>query len=140
MRRQVLMIVFATIFLSGCATMGKKHDMEIQQLQSRVNSLELELERKNHEIASLENELEARTSRSVKGAPVEEVFSESTKLSKKEIQEALKGAGFYDGPVDGKIGPKTKDAIIAFQKENGLKADGVVGRKTSSELRKYLSE
>jgi len=140
MRKQVLIIVFATIFLSGCATMGKKHDTEIQQLQSQVNSLELELERKNHEIASLENELETRPSRSISRVPTEEVTGEPVKLSKKETQEALKSAGFYDGPVDGKIGPKTKDAIIAFQKENGLKADGVVGRKTSSELRKYLSE
>lgn len=56
----------------------------------------------------------------------------------KDTQKALKAAGFYAGTVDGKIGPKTKKAIIDFQKAKGLKADGKVGPKTWSELEKYL--
>ena len=50
--------------------------------------------------------------------------------SVREIQHALKQAGFYRGNLDGKIGPLTKEAIIEFQKANGLKVDGVVGRET----------
>jgi len=50
----------------------------------------------------------------------------------------LKKAGFYQGSIDGKIGPKTKEAIIKFQKASGIKADGIVGKKTSLELNKYL--
>ncbi|MDD5669858.1 MAG: peptidoglycan-binding domain-containing protein [Candidatus Omnitrophica bacterium] len=61
------------------------------------------------------------------------------KPTEKEIQEALKNAGFYTGSVDGKIGPKTKNAIEAFQKANGLKADGKVGPKTWSALSKHLT-
>ena len=62
------------------------------------------------------------------------------KLSKiKEIQTALKAANCYTGNVDGKIGPKTKRAIIEFQKSKGLKADGKVGPKTWAELEKYLT-
>lgn len=57
----------------------------------------------------------------------------------KEIQTALKAANFYDGNIDGKIGPKTKKAIIEFQRAKGLKPDGKVGPKTWSELEKYLS-
>ena len=57
-----------------------------------------------------------------------------------DIQRALKAANFYNGPVDGKIGPKTKRAIEAFQKEKGLKPDGKVGPKTWVELEKYLSK
>ena len=56
----------------------------------------------------------------------------------KDIQKALKAAGFYTGAVDGKIGPKTKKAIMDFQKAKGLKADGKVGPKTWAELEKYL--
>jgi peptidoglycan hydrolase-like protein with peptidoglycan-binding domain len=56
----------------------------------------------------------------------------------KEIQAALKAANFYTGSIDGKIGPKTKKAIIEFQKAHGLKADGRVGPKTWAELEKYL--
>ena len=57
----------------------------------------------------------------------------------KEIQIALKNAGFYAGPIDGKIGPKTKEAIREFQKARGLKADGKIGTKTWAELQKHLT-
>jgi len=57
----------------------------------------------------------------------------------KEIQIALKNAGFYAGAIDGKIGPKTKEAIREFQKAKGLKADGKVGPKTWAELQKHLT-
>lgn len=56
----------------------------------------------------------------------------------KDIQKALKNAGFYTGTVDGKIGPRTKKAVMEFQKANGLKADGKVGPKTWAALEKYL--
>lgn len=58
----------------------------------------------------------------------------------KDIQRALKNAGFYAGSVDGKIGPKTKKSIEEFQKAKGLKADGKVGPKTWSELQQYLTQ
>lgn len=32
--------------------------------------------------------------------------------------------------VDGNFGPKTRDAVVEFQKDEGLKRDGVVGRDT----------
>ncbi len=62
------------------------------------------------------------------------------KPTPKEIQQALKNAGLYDGKVDGNIGPKTKKAIEAFQKQNGLKADGKVGHKTWKALSVYLNK
>jgi peptidoglycan hydrolase-like protein with peptidoglycan-binding domain len=62
------------------------------------------------------------------------------KPTPKEIQQALKNAGLYDGKVDGTVGPKTKKAIEAFQTQNGLKADGKVGRKTWKALSVYLNK
>ena len=56
-----------------------------------------------------------------------------------EIQTALKNAGFYTGPIDGKIGPMSKKAIEAFQKANSLQVDGKVGPKTWTALSKYLN-
>jgi peptidoglycan hydrolase-like protein with peptidoglycan-binding domain len=55
-----------------------------------------------------------------------------------QIQTALKNAGLYQGAVDGKIGPGTKRAIIAFQTAHHLKADGKVGTKTWAALEPYL--
>jgi len=61
------------------------------------------------------------------------------KPSALEIQTALKNAGYYEGSVDGKIGPQTKKAVEDFQKANGLKVDGKVGPMTWSALGKYLT-
>lgn len=60
------------------------------------------------------------------------------KPSAKEIQIALKNAGYYNSAVDGALGPMTKKGIEEFQKANGLTADGKVGLKTWGELSKYL--
>lgn len=47
-----------------------------------------------------------------------------------QIQSRLKEWGYYNGAVDGIFGTATKNAVIAFQKANGLTADGIVGSKT----------
>lgn len=52
----------------------------------------------------------------------------------KEIQQALKAAGFDPGPVDGIWGRKTIVALRGFQAKKGLEADGVVGPKTLAAL------
>ena len=54
-----------------------------------------------------------------------------------EIQQFLSNNGFNPGPIDGQSGPKTKNAITLFQKENGLLADGIVGNQTKSKMRSY---
>ena len=54
-----------------------------------------------------------------------------------DIQQFLSNNGFNPGPIDGQSGPKTKNAIIAFQKENGLLADGIAGNKTKAAMRAY---
>ena len=64
----------------------------------------------------------------------------TTKDRIRQIQAALKKAGFYKGEVDGKSGPKTRRAIITFQRSKRLKPDGVVGSKTWEELSKYLKD
>jgi peptidoglycan hydrolase-like protein with peptidoglycan-binding domain len=50
------------------------------------------------------------------------------------LQEELARRGFDPGPIDGDAGPRTESAIKAFQKANGLEADGVVGPKTQAAL------
>jgi len=54
-----------------------------------------------------------------------------------KIQRDLKNAGYDPGPIDGKMGPKTKAAVEAFQKDNSLKVDGVVGPQTWAKLSTY---
>jgi len=51
-----------------------------------------------------------------------------------DLQKQLTKAGFKCS-ADGDFGPKTKAAVIAFQKSKGLTPDGVVGPKTWAALR-----
>jgi len=50
------------------------------------------------------------------------------------IQQRLKKYGYFDGDVTTNFGSATESAVKAFQKNNGLTADGVVGKETYSLL------
>lgn len=50
------------------------------------------------------------------------------------VQEALTEAGFDPGEIDGDYGPLTEEAVRAFQRDRGLKVDGVVGPITWAAL------
>jgi len=140
---KILAVIVLALFLSGCATATKKNsNIEIQQLKSRISGLETDLQAKEQEMTRLEDELEKTREKRViyKEEKLKEWKpTESNKLSNRQVQTALKNAGFYRGSVDGKIGPATTEAIKTFQRANGLKADGVVGRKTRAELMQYLT-
>ena len=57
----------------------------------------------------------------------------STGIEVRSLQQALKNLN-YNVTVDGSYGNGTRDAVIAFQKRNGLGADGVAGAATQTRL------
>ena len=64
--------------------------------------------------------------------------SSGSKVS--EVQRKLKQWGYYDGPIDGVYGQKTYEAVVLFQKKNGLKQDGVVGTQTANAMGIQLTQ
>ena len=54
----------------------------------------------------------------------------STGSEVRQIQTKLINWGYLNDKVDGIYGTKTRDAVIAFQKKNGLTADGISGPAT----------
>jgi peptidoglycan hydrolase-like protein with peptidoglycan-binding domain len=124
---RMILSVFLVFALAGCATSSKKQAAQSQPVAQESYSRDY-----GHDDTWPSESYEK---------PAKKTYSEpAIQLSPKQIQRALKSAGFYQWPIDGKIGPKTKEAIIKFQKAKGLKADGIVGKKTSAELNKYLSQ
>jgi LysM repeat protein len=55
------------------------------------------------------------------------------------LQVALRSHGLYTGAVDGISGPMTRDALIRFQRRNGIRATGKVGMATRCKLGKLGS-
>ncbi len=155
MRYHLLLVLTVVILFAGCATTQQPSSMN--QLQIKVAQLENKLEQKDQEIEDLKyqiKDISTQVEESAKAQPSESV--ESTKSSSSssvssndiirvaasaiDVQNALKKAGYYDGKVDGKVGERTKSAIAQFQKDHNLKNDGVVGKKTWIELKKYLNQ
>jgi peptidoglycan L-alanyl-D-glutamate endopeptidase CwlK len=64
--------------------------------------------------------------------PVLELESSGADVSL--LQQSLEKTGFNPGLIDGDFGPATQAAVIAFQRSEGLLADGIVGPKTAAAL------
>lgn len=56
------------------------------------------------------------------------------------IQSALSKLGFAPGAIDGQWGPKTRKALVAFQRAKGLGPDGIVGPQTIRALQAALGD
>lgn len=52
-----------------------------------------------------------------------------------ELQKALTQLGYVVGTTDGKFGASTETSIRRFQKERGLRVDGLAGTQTIKELK-----
>lgn len=52
----------------------------------------------------------------------------------KEVQRRLKAAGAYNGPIDGRLGARTQQAISKFQQDHGLPQTGNLDQKTQAAL------
>ncbi len=50
------------------------------------------------------------------------------------LQRRLAGAGYTPGPLDGRYGPRTEQAVTRFQAAYGLWVDGIVGPRTLAAL------
>lgn len=155
-----IMLISGSLLLSGCVTTRSQQKSglldQMNQLSLKIHSLEQEnqsLRQRNLEneqtIAQLEDQvdnLEAKLEPQTKSLSMQQTPNTTStaspsydvKLTKKNIQKALKLAGYDIGEIDGKIGPRTRQAISAFQQTNGLTPDGKVGKQTWARLQTYL--
>ena len=146
MHVRALALIGVAGLVGGCAS--SQYSQQLNQLKSDVGLLDQrvsQLERVSVTPSpSAELPAEPQGPSSASSAPTTAEASPAStprlKPSKKEIQQALKNAGFYHGTIDGKLGPKTREAIKEFQRANGLKADGVIGRQTWDTLAPSLEK
>ena len=147
---RVSVIMVSLALLSGCA--GARSRQELARLQSQVGLLDARV-----------SQLERTGMGELSATPVSDVTPEgssmtslmkasaqaplpskkasakaSTKPATRDIQQALKNAGFYQGAIDGKMGSQTHEAVKEFQRVHGLTDDGVAGKQTWAKLHVYL--
>lgn len=146
MRMGILLVVVLTLPLTGCAL------FEVQDLDSRVSTLEKRVNAVENR--AYEKDAQPQTPQTVetvtyvtpieievKKPPRRTASKTSTiTMTKKEIQTALRNAGYYNGSIDGVLGNKSREAVRKFQADNGLKVDGLVGTETKNILIDYLSK
>jgi peptidoglycan hydrolase-like protein with peptidoglycan-binding domain len=74
--------------------------------------------------------------KAVHNAAVDSVKSSDDKaeINMSKAQELLKAAGYDPGPIDGRCGGNTKQAIMKYQKDNNLKVTGVLDESTRQSL------
>ncbi len=144
----IILALISIVYLAGC---GKKQQ-PISETQEPI-SIE-ELSRLNISTQTVP-EVAAKAAPAVTVTPASEVPPAQAKAAEikleelppsgpykpttREIQAALKNAGYYTGLVDGKKGPMTKKAIEDFQRANNLGVDGKVGFKTWALLSQHLN-
>ncbi|HAJ56189.1 MAG TPA: hypothetical protein DCL35_00275 [Candidatus Omnitrophica bacterium] len=130
MQKNIVITVLSGLFLTGCATSIER----IDGLEARLDTLEkksaVAVEKKG-----------PKASEEIIGTETLAVPSEKIAIpespTKKDYQAALKNAGFYQGEVDGKFGPRSKKAVEDFQVAHDLKVDGKVGPNTWDKLKEY---
>ena len=52
----------------------------------------------------------------------------------KEVQQALMNKGYYDGPIDGDAGDRTRSSVKEFQQDHDLTATGRINAATLKRL------
>lgn len=143
------------LMLGGCAsTRLNKNTTKPLTPAERIKQLEQETQEKDQKIAQMQQELNTlhTSPGSSYGVSYPEPAAGGSRhgssgsgssairvpgLSVEQLQAALQTAGFYKGSIDGKFGAGTKNAVKRFQRKNGLRADGVVGQKTWSLLKRH---
>ena len=146
MVQRFLLAAGVMLSLAGCAT-TQPHS-SAADLQLRVGELEKQVEAKDTEIKDLKYTIKdmsyeldrTKAQRFGAGASGKSDHAKNDEIlrvnvSPEKLQQALKAAGYYNGAIDGKLGNRTKVAVSKFQKDHGLKADGVVGERTWRELK-----
>jgi len=132
--------------LGGCA--GGKMSQDVNRLQSQVGLLDqrvTQLERTGGSWSSSEalpapsEPAPVMVTTPKPASPSSAKAAASMKPSTRDIQQALKNSGFYQGAVDGKMGHLTREAIKEFQRVHGVKDDGVVGKQTWAQLSAYAT-
>ena len=140
-----LLSVLVGPFLAGCTpSQMQVLKFEVRDLKVRMSHMEKEVGRQDQRMTAMQTELEEAAQAPApmpvadpQPAPQPKV-RKAVRLSTRQIQMGLKSAGHNPGPIDGKMGPRTRSALKAFQRSEGLRATGQADMDTMAAINGYL--
>lgn len=93
----------------------------------KVRNVSAEAEERRTIIPAVYSTIEKRVKKSSERLEWQRVLCETnmTRDTNKQIQQVLKDAGYYNGPVDGSIGRGTLLSVERYQKDNDLPTGGL---------------
>jgi peptidoglycan hydrolase-like protein with peptidoglycan-binding domain len=110
--------------------LGKAEDLLKEYGDGYKEATKIEKDKK--EVQKEKKEVEKKQSKSIP----ENVGKGARGSYVEDYQEILKYEGHYKDTLDGKFGKNTKQAVMDFQREKGIKEDGIIGKDTKRELEK----
>lgn len=105
-------------------------DLKIETLLEPAREIRTKVEART---GTMEREVEVTPER-YEWVAVVCVDTPEGKQSIQAVQRALAARKLYHGPIDGVVGPKTKQALAAFQQANGLPGRGSLTLETTRAL------
>jgi peptidoglycan hydrolase-like protein with peptidoglycan-binding domain len=113
MRSRTLSLISVVLALAGCAWIGPhRQDAPAAPVVTQSRNIDSGQRR------------EAAQRRPVQPAALSHERTVSTKSVVQEVQSLLGAAGYDAGPADGRMGAKTRAAIIRYQQDHGLPLNG----------------
>lgn len=137
---RLVLVLMLVLVLTSCVK--KTEDQMYGESGSPEQNVQVTTEQITNQIPAVKDTeaVQGEESQLTESEGVDSASADFQKPSIKDIQQALKNAGLYDGEIDGVSGPKTKKAIETFQSQNDLTADGKVGPKTWEKLIQHLTK
>lgn len=137
-------------FLTGCGATTQIMQLEMRDLKNRLAHLESEFGRHEESIREIRTSTQAAPA--IQPAPAEalpvvnpwsarsERPAEQPRrpMTTRDVQKALRNVGANPGPIDGKMGRRTRAALRAYQRRNGLAVSGRADRQTRHSLSDHL--
>jgi len=137
-----ILVAMSFILAAGCATTKARRaelsadpNAQVAQLQTELADKDRQIQEMQYQLDSYKTTVQSTPSFSKSATPGTSSAIRVSGVSVEDVQRALAGAGFDPGPVDGRMGKKTKAAVKEFQRRNNLTADGVIGERTWSYLK-----
>ena len=122
----------------------KASDLSAEEIQQRIEEDERELSRLTFQkaVTGLDNPLVLRTIRRdvarlktiLKQKQAEAAQKNPAAKDNQAMQQALKDKGYDPGPMDGVMGPRTKAALMEYQRAEGMTATGRWDAETAAKI------